>query len=122
MGAIVFLTKRADGHSAIILRIALAFVFAYAAIDGMREPVAWFGYLPHFLTVHSSEWAVLRAAEASEILLAVWLLLGVYVRIAALAAAALLLGIVATNPHALIVTFRDVGLLLAAIALVFEKT
>ncbi|HSX15247.1 MAG TPA: DoxX family membrane protein [Candidatus Saccharimonadales bacterium] len=105
------------------LRLGLAFVFAYAGVDTLREPLAWSGYLPHFLTSGAQLGTVetmMRLFAVFELGLAAWLVAGVYLRYAALVAAGLLGGIVVFNPDTLIVTFRDVGLCLMAVALFFD--
>lgn len=100
-----------------LLRLGLAFVFLYAAISAFRHPYEWVGYLPTFFAKSFAATTVLRAFEVVEILLAIWLLSGRYLRYAGLLAAAMLVGIVVLNPTQLIITFRDVGLALTALAL-----
>ena len=102
-----------------MLRLGLAFVFAYAGIESIREPLAWAGYLPHFLATSDQATNLVRVFGTFELLLVAWLLVGKYLRYAALVAFALLAGIVVVNPAALTVTFRDVGLAAMAAALFF---
>ena len=102
------------------LRLGLAFVFVYAGIESLREPLAWSSYLPHFLAVSAQVETIMRLFAVFELGLAAWLLTGVYLRYAAVVAAGLLGGIVVFNPDTLSVTFRDVGLCLMAIALFFD--
>lgn len=54
-----------------------------------------------------------------EVILGLWLVSGFYLKWAAMLCALTLAGIVVLNPHDLIVTFRDIGLAFAALALVF---
>jgi len=102
-----------------LLRAGLAFVFAYAGFESLRQPLTWVGYLPHFLAVSEHAVVLLKLIAVYELGLAAWLLVGRYVRLAAALAALTIGGIVLANPAAFIITFRDVGLLLMALALLF---
>ncbi|HSH17757.1 MAG TPA: hypothetical protein VK978_00070 [Candidatus Saccharimonadales bacterium] len=101
------------------IRIGLALVFAYAAIGGLRDPAAWAGYVPIFATQYVTAATFLMVIGIVQLSLALWLLTGKYVTYAALLAIALLLGIVLSNIPALVITFRDLGLVGAAVALIF---
>ena len=103
--------------SPLLLRIGLATVFLYASISSYLSPNDWIGYLPHFVTAMLPAKLVLIIFSFIELLLAVWLLAGVYIRLAALVAALLLFGIIVSNVTLLPISFRDIGLLLAALAL-----
>lgn len=103
--------------TALLLRLALATVFLYAAIASHVSPKEWIGYFPTMLTDHVSSTLLLRLFSVYELFLAAWLLTGFYVRYAALLAAATLFGIVVSNFHLFIISFRDIGLMLAAVAL-----
>jgi uncharacterized membrane protein YphA (DoxX/SURF4 family) len=104
--------------ASILIRTGLAIVFLYAAISALRTPEAWIGYVPpftaHIMPLHT----ILDVLSISQIILAVWLLSGWFIKYAAAGAIALLAGIVAFNLGSLIVTFRDVGILFAALALI----
>lgn len=102
-----------------LLRLGLAFVLGYAGISSFQHPLEWVGYMPHFLTAHIAATTLLKPFAVFELLLAVWLVSGKFVRYAALLAALLLAGIVVLNPSQLIITFRDVGLFCMALALFF---
>lgn len=108
--------------SALLLRLALAFAFLYAGIGSLRSPLSWESFLPTILTTHFSGDVLIKFFGVYELALAVWLLAGWYVRYAAVLCALTLAGVVAFNPHALDITFRDISLALAAVALVFEPT
>src|SRR6266496_2333199 len=102
-----------------LLRIGLAFAFLYASVSQMQHPLAWTGYVPNFLTTHVDVMTILKITELYEFVLAIWLLSGIYVRAAGVLAALTLMGIIVTNTGQFIVTFRDVGLACAALALAF---
>lgn len=106
----------------LILRIALAFVFLYAAISSFISPNDWIGYMPRFMRGIVSDQLLLAGFSVFEIVLSVWLLSGLYVRYAAALAAAMLGGIVVLNPLLLPITFRDIGLFIAALALFAEAS
>lgn len=107
--------------SPLFLRLGLATVFTYAAVSSTVSPNDWIGYLPHILTDRVSSTILLKFFSVYELLLAVWLLSGVYVRFAGLLCAATLGGIVASNVSLLPISFRDIGLAFAALALAFSK-
>lgn len=100
-----------------LLRIGLAFVFLYAAIASFARPDDWIGFLPGFVTSIVNAKVLLDLFSLAQIVLAVWLLTGWWLRYAALLAAAMLAGIILANPTQLLLTFRDIGLLFAALAL-----
>jgi DoxX-like protein len=100
-----------------LLRIGLAFVFLYAAVASLMQPQEWVGYLPTFLTAMMAGTTLIKIFAAYELVLTVWLLSGKYGRYAALLCAVTLAGIVVTNLSQLVITFRDVGLMFAALAL-----
>jgi hypothetical protein len=65
----------------------------------------------------SNAHGLLKVFAVYEIVLALWILSGRWLRSAALLAAAALAGIVLAQPGDLIISFRDIGLALAALAL-----
>lgn len=111
-----FLEDKA-GLAAWLLRLGLAFAFLYASIAAFVNPNEWVGYLPAFLTDRMPADVLLKVFSVLELFLAAWLLSGIYLRYAALVAAAALAGVVVANPSLLVVTFRDVSLMAAALAL-----
>lgn len=105
----------------LFLRIGLATVFLFAAVSSFVSPDDWVGYLPSFVKAIVPATVVLAVFSVIELLLAAWLLSGVYVRFAALLAAVMLLGIVVSNFSLLPISFRDIGLIFAALALAVWK-
>lgn len=104
----------------LLLRLGLATVFGYAAIGSFLSPDEWVGYLPPMLTNMVDAEMLLRAFSVYELALVIWLLSGWYVRYAALLCALTLLGIVVSNFGLFIISFRDIGLALAALALAVQ--
>jgi uncharacterized membrane protein YphA (DoxX/SURF4 family) len=105
----------------LLLRIGLASVFIYAAVSSTLDPREWVGYLPSLATDHIQAETLLKLFSVYELVLAGWLLSGIYVRYAALLCAATLLGITVTNFSLFAISFRDIGLAFAALALAFAK-
>jgi uncharacterized membrane protein YphA (DoxX/SURF4 family) len=101
----------------LLLRLGLAIVFVYAAVSSLMHPEQWVGYLPPFMAKMHDAVSLLKVFAIFEILLSVWLLIGKFVRFAALLAALMFAGIILAQPSDLIVTFRDIGLVFMALAL-----
>lgn len=99
------------------LRIGLAFVFLYAGIAAFVEPEVWMGYLP-MLIQHG---AILEAFSIIEILLALSLLSGKFLRYASSLAALMLAGIIITNLSVMDIVFRDIGIFFSAVALAINE-
>lgn len=107
--------------ASLLLRMGLAIVFLFAAISSFLNPSDWIGYLPKFARDIVPATVLLPIFSIVEIVLAAWLLSGVYVRFAALVCVAMLAGIVLANFSLLPISFRDIGLLFAALALAVSK-
>jgi uncharacterized membrane protein YphA (DoxX/SURF4 family) len=101
----------------LLLRGGLTVIFLYAAISGYVNPQDWVGYLPGILRDNFDPNLVLHFFSAYELVLAAWLLSGVYTRYAALLCAATLAGIVTSNLSLFAITFRDIALIFSALAL-----
>lgn len=105
----------------LLVRVGLVTVFFYAAISSLVSPRDWVGYVPDFIRLILPAEVVLMGLSVVELILAAWLLSGVYVRYAALVAAALLAGVTISNLSLLPISFRDIGLFFAALALALLK-
>lgn len=104
-------------NARLALQVALAFVFLYAAYSSWTDPQDWTFYVPTFLTGALSALTVLKLLAAYEAVLGLWLLTGKYLKFSSLLSALTLFGIVVMTPSQFLITFRDVGLALASIAL-----
>jgi hypothetical protein len=102
---------------AILLRVGLAIVLAYAAISSFVSPEDWVGYFPEFMTDLVDSDLLLKLFSVFELGLAAWLLSGWRLELAGIACAAMFSGIVAANLALLEITFRDIGLVFASLAL-----
>ena len=105
----------------LLLRLGLAIVFIYASVSSFKNPQDWVGYLPPFLRSSASATTLLHVFSVYEMLLALWLISGRYVKYAALLCAATLVGIIASNRSLFAITFRDIALACAALALFFTE-
>lgn len=103
--------------AAMVLRLGLAFIFGYAGLSSFVNPVEWAGYLPSFASAVISATIIVQIMGLAEVALAAWLVSGVYLFYSAIASTVLLASITAVNLNLLIITFRDVGLVAAALAL-----
>lgn len=102
-----------------LLRIGLIFVFLYAIIDSFVHPGAWLGFIPDFAAKFADPKLLLDTFSGVQLILVIWLASGKYLRYAAFAAGLTITAITLSNVSLLPVTFRDVGLALAAFALGF---
>lgn len=107
--------------AALLLRIGLATMFLYAAISSFMSPQDWVGYLPAALIDRIDAHALLKVFSVYELVLAAWLLSGWYVRYAAVLCALTLAGITISNFALFAISFRDIGLMCAALALACLK-
>ena len=99
------------------IRIGLAFVFIFAALSAFFNPQAWIGYVPSFVTNFVTRAFFLFFHDVINLALGIWLLSGKKTFWAAVVSCIVLAGIIITNLGAFLVTFRDVGLFFAAVAL-----
>ena len=106
-----------------ILRIGLAFSFLYPAVSAWFNPFAWIGYFPAFLInfAGSNDILLLHVFGISEIVIGLWLIFGRKIFLPSCAAALYLLAIVVLNLNQMDVIFRDISILMIAIALAFSN-
>ncbi len=101
----------------ILLRLALGFVFIYAAVSSILNPSSWIGFLPSGLSAvwTAENWLILFSL--CEMVLAVWILSGWRVFWSSLTATAVLFAIVLINLATFDIVFRDLALGIAAMSL-----
>jgi len=104
---------------ALILSLGLAFVFLYAGIASLLNPLLWVSYLPQFIGNFIALDVALKFIAVYEIILGLLLASGRFRKVAAALSALTLTGIVVSSLNQFVITFRDVGLLMAAVALYF---
>jgi len=102
-------------HSQLVLRLGLAIVFGWFGIDKFLNVSAWYSWIPEWMSFVPQD-AFLYVLGVLEVVAALFLLGGRFVRIVSLACAALLVGVVVSfgiNE----ITVRDIGLIAMALAL-----
>lgn len=102
----------------IFLRIGLATIFTYAAVSSFVNPQDWVGYLPGFATDIITDTTLLTVFSVYELFLALWLLSGKYIKYVGALCAMTLAGIILFNFNLFIITFRDIALIFACLALI----
>ncbi len=102
-------------HSGIVLRLGLAFVFGWFGVDKFMTPSAWYGWIPPWLSFVPQD-AFLYVLGALEVIAALLLVGGRFVRFASLGCAALLISVV-MNFGINEITVRDIGLIAMSLAL-----
>ena len=118
------LTKAKSAQlESLMLRLGLAFVFAFAGIDAIREPAVWAAFLPPTAFKYLPMKLVLDGFSISQLVLAAALLWRKTSFLAAATSAATLAGITISSlvmdPSSMLIVFRDIGLFFASIALIF---
>lgn len=102
-----------------VLRIAMALVFFYFAINQIIAPADWTGYLPEFLQDTSNPVMFIYANAIFEIIFGTLLILGIFTRLTAFLLGIHLLGISITLGWTA-VAIRDYGLAFATLAIVLN--
>lgn len=101
-----------------VLRFGLAFVFIYAGVSSLLAPADWIGFVPEW----SENFGItrdfaLKVHAFADLALGLWLLSGFLGVLAGLVAFVWLLTItIVGGPPLLLITFRDIGLAISALA------
>lgn len=111
--------QKSTNIASLLIRIGLGLIFVYAGYSALREPELWVDFVPKFLAVVAPPTTILHVLSIFHLILAGWLVWGRLLWISAPIAAAMLIGIVVANPGVFIITFRDLGLGICALALLF---
>lgn len=104
-----------------LLRLAIASVFAYAAIASFIAPLNWIGYFPVFLRDIVPQQILLNGFSLYELVLSLWLLSGKKTFYAAVIATITLVGIIIANIGLTDILFRDFAIILAAASLAVSE-
>ncbi|HVB19758.1 MAG TPA: hypothetical protein VNF51_00505 [Candidatus Paceibacterota bacterium] len=107
--------------SNLLLRVAIAFAFLYAAIDSLIEPNLWVTFFPPILLTVIPGNSLLVVWSVVEIVIALWILSGKYIFIPSLFAAASLVAIVFFNIPLMQIVFRDLALACVALFLALQS-
>lgn len=106
-------------YGPIVLRIAMALVFFWFAINQLIVPNDWTGYLPEFLANIANPVLFIYANAIFEIIFGLLLILGIFTRLAAFLLGIHLLGISITLGWSA-VAIRDYGLAFATLSIVLN--
>ena len=105
----------------VLLRIGLGLTLLYAAVRALADPMTWIGFVPSWVAAVLPAATLLAIHAVAELLVGGALIVGRWVRAASFIAfldfAAILIAYGIDE-----VTFRDFGLLFAALALFFIVT
>ena len=101
----------------LLLRISLTFSFFYVAQAAIRDPLSWLSYAPQFVQNAFSAETLLFLLAAFHIIIGLWVLSGWKIFVSTSIAAAYLLAVVIFNFTQMDILFRDISLLLVALAL-----
>ncbi|NQV93489.1 hypothetical protein HQ403_03290 [Candidatus Kaiserbacteria bacterium] len=105
-----------------LLRIGVGFAFLYPPISALANPYAWVGYFPLFVTnIFPDAIILLHIFGIIEVIIGLWILSGKHIFIPSAVGALMLFGIVAFNFSQMDVLFRDIPILLMAVALMLSS-
>jgi len=102
-----------------LLRIGVAFSFIYPAAAAYFDPLSWIGFFPSSLLDLAQKYDILMLHffGATEIAIALWILIGKRIFIPSALASLYLLAIILFNLPLMDIIFRDISILLMTIAL-----
>lgn len=101
----------------LLLRLGLAFIFGYAAIELVINPNSLIEFTPEFVTQILPVYIFLALFGMYHVVLCLWFLWGEKLLIPSLLAAATMAGIVVFNLDLFVIVFRDVAIMFMALAL-----
>ena|SRR3989344_5716041 len=108
----------AEKTISLLLRIGIAFSFIYVAFSAYFNPTNWIGFIPDFATLGLMSKAVfLKIHVFIDLALGLWLLSGRKTLYASVISALFLASIILFNLGSLDILYRDVSILLSAVAL-----
>jgi len=116
-----FRNREAEGASEALFEAKdEAFSFIYPAVAAFFDPLSWIGFFPDFLlnTTPLSDVFLLHIFGITEIIIAIWLLVGRNVRTPSIIAATYLAAIIIFNFPLMDIVFRDISILAMALALI----
>lgn len=95
----------------LLLRVGAAFAFLYPPVAALvGDPYSWIGYFPSFTRGYMDEMLMLHLFGVIEVVIGLWILLGIRIFIPSLLATAMLLAIVVFNLPQFDVLFRDLSI------------
>ena len=109
-----------DRIASLLLRIGLAFVFLYAAVYMNISPEKYIDYFPKFMRDLVPGYTLLHVFAAFEIILSFFLIIGKFNYITAVVSFITMFALTVVNLDRFPVLFRNVSIILSALALVFK--
>jgi len=106
-----------EDYAKLILRYGIAFSFIYAGVAAYFSPENWIGFIPFFLREILPGNILLNIHSSFNVLLGLWLLSGKKVYYSSIVSAIALFTIIIFNFSSLDIIFRDITILLGAVAL-----
>ena len=106
--------------TSLLLRIGVAFAFLYPAVKAIFDPLSWLSYFPDFMLGILPDIVLLHSFGVLEAVIAIWILSGKNIFIPSVLAALILAAIIVIHSSGMDVVFRDVPILLMAVALALE--
>jgi|SRR3989344_1989154 len=107
--------------SSFLIRVGLAWVLFYPAVNGFINPAPWLPFIPRFLIDFFPAQPMLVFFLVFQIILAFWLLSGRYVLYSGLVVFFYLLAVFVMNFDNLGTIFRDVPLIFVSLALALSE-
>lgn len=102
----------------VLLRIGVSFALIYPAVAALSDPLSWIGFFPTFARdIIPNDILLLHAFGLTEVIIALWILIGKRIFIPSVLAALYLAGIIIFNLPLFDIIFRDVPIFLMAVAL-----
>ena len=111
------MVKDKEYWTSFFLRIGISFSFLYAGISAFLDPLSWAGFIPTFILDVVKQEIALGIHSTFNILLGIWLLSDRWAFYAAVVSSIALFSIVILNLNSMLIVFRDITILLAALAL-----
>jgi hypothetical protein len=107
----------------ILLRIGVAIAFIYPAVEASFYPNSWVGFFPPWMVENLpfSKEFLLHLFGASEIVIAVWILVGKRIFIPSMLAIVYLSSIVILNWKFMDLLFRDIAILVIPTVLAIQS-
>ena len=125
INAFIYLSPRQSGDSkserlaSLLIRFGLAFVFLYAAVYMTISPEKYIDYFPQFMRDLVPGYTLLHVFAIFEVIHSFFLIIGKFKFINAIISFLTMLSLTIVNLDKFSVLFRNVSIILSALALVF---
>lgn len=113
--------SKSEKLSSLLIRIGLAFVFLYAALYMTISPEKYIDYFPKFMRDLVPGYTLLHVFATFEVILSFFLIIGKFNFITAIISFITMFALTAVNLDRFPVLFRNVSIILSALALVITS-